>query len=205
VLGAALALVAQESPRVGALPSANFNWQVRKDWSVNAKIESRHSQNQPGLTDLSWIAAKNTGLNARLAGGYLIRFEEGERVHRFIQQYAFVQRLRGFRLAHRWVSDQSLSTIEKPRIRFRYRLATELPLNGKSVDPGEFYLKLNHEYLNSLQARAYDLEIRWVPVLGYALAENLKIESGLDYRIDSFLKGSAEQVYWLTFNVFLDL
>jgi hypothetical protein len=196
---------AQDSRLIGILPTANLNLQVRNDWSFNTKIETRYIENNPNLTDLSWVVAKNWGLNSRVAAGYLIRFEEGEISQRFIQQYAVVQRLRGFRLAHRWVADQTLSSLENPRIRFRYRIASELPLNGKTVDPGEFYLKINNEYLNAFQDRGYDLEIRCLPTIGFEVVETIKIESGLDYRVNSFLQRKPEQSFWLTFAVFLDL
>jgi hypothetical protein len=151
------------------------------------------------------IAAKKVGLNSRIAGGYLIRFEDGEFFHRFIQQYTIVQKMSGFRLAHRILSDQTFSKIEKTEIRFRYRITSEIPLNGESVDPGEFYLKLNNEYINSFQALEYDLEIRIIPLLGYDITDNFKIESGLDYRVNSFINNSTRQSYWMTFNFFIDL
>ncbi len=199
------AIQAQVSPLVGALPSANVNWSMNSNWSLNTKIETRYVDSDPILTDLSLIGARRIGLNSRISAGYLIRFEGAESVHRWIQQYTVVQRLRGFRLAHRWVADQSFSSQENLRIRFRYRIAAEWPLNGKTLDPREFYLKISSEYLNALQDSAYDLEIRWVPILGYSVTDNIKLESGLDYRVDSFLRREAEQVYWFTFNVFVDL
>ena len=89
---------AQNTYQFGALPSLNLNRKLKKDWSINTKIESRQLL-QSGefngnadkvykyvLTDFSLISAKKVGLNSRIAGGYLIRFREGKLVHRFIQQ-----------------------------------------------------------------------------------------------------------------------
>ncbi len=207
---------AQRTYQFGALPSINLNIKLKSDWSLNTKLESRQlfqrgeingndeKEYKYILTDFSLIAAKKVGLNSRLAGGYLIRFEEGETIHRFIQQYVIVQKMSGFRLAHRILSDQTFSKIEKPEIRIRYRITSEIPLNGEEVDQGEFYVKLNNEYINSFQSFEYDLEIRLIPILGYDITDNLKIESGLDYRVNSFFNDSIRHSYWMTFNLFID-
>jgi len=208
---------AQSTYQFGALPSLNLNRKLKNDWSINTKIESRQLL-QSGefngsadksykyvLTDISLISAKKVGLNSRIAGGYLIRVREGELVHRFIQQYIIVQRLNGFRLAHRFLGDQTFSKNENPEFRFRYRITSEIPLNGEAVDPGEFYLKINNEYLNSFQDADYDLEIRLVPLLGYDINNNNKIELGLDYRVNSFLNNNSRHSFWISFNFFIEI
>jgi len=199
------------------LPSINLNSKLENDWSLNTKVESRQLL-QTGvfkgntekefdylLTDLSMIAAKKVGLNSRVTGGYLIRFEKEKLFHRFIQQYTMVQRLEAFRLAHRFSSDQTFSSEENPSFRLRYRITSEVALNGASVDPGEFYFKFNNEYLNAWQDSVYDLEIRLVPLLGYNLINNNKIEMGLDYRINSFLNNNTEHSFWMNLNWFIEL
>lgn len=208
---------AQSSYQFGALPSLNLNKKMKNDWSLNFKIESRllfQSGEINGdvdknfnnvLTDFSLIGAKKIGLNSRIAGGYMIRFKEGNLYHRFIQQYVIVQKLSGFRLAHRFLSDQTFSESEEPEFRLRYRITSELPLNGESVNPRELYLKINNEYINSLQEKTYDLEIRLVPLLGYEITDQFKIETGVDYRINSFLTDNTRHSYWMTLNFFIEL
>jgi hypothetical protein len=208
---------AQGSYQFGMLPAVNLNSKLKKDWTLNTRVESRQlfQSGQLGagaegkyeyvLTDLSMVAAKKIGLNSRLAGGYLMRLEEGEVTHRFIQQYIIVQKLSGFRLAHRLVSDQTFSRSEKVEVRLRYRITAEIPLNGRTLDAREFYLKINNEYVNSFQTKEYDKEIRLVPLLGYDATEHLKIEGGLDYRVDSFFRNAARHSFWVTMNVFIDI
>ncbi|HNR08258.1 MAG TPA: DUF2490 domain-containing protein [Saprospiraceae bacterium] len=208
---------AQSTYRIGGLPSLNLNLKLNNDWSLNTKLESRQQfrsgewngkaidQYEYLLTDLSLIAAKKIGLNSRLAGGYLVRSGEGEWFHRFIQQFVVVQKLSGFRLAHRILSDQTFSKHEKPGFRFRYRISSEIPLNGESVDEGELYLKINNEYINSLQAMEYDLEIRLTPLLGYDITESFKIETGPDYRINSFINGNTRHSIWMMLNFFIEI
>lgn len=209
--------LAQSTYQVGALPSVNLNYKLKKGWSLNFKIESRQLL-QKGtftgdsnksyeylLTDYSLIVAKKIGMNSRISGGYLLRFREGDATHRFIQQYTITQQLSRLRLAHRVVADQTFSTAKATEYRLRYRLVTEIPLNGQSADPKEFYLKIGNEYLNSVQSFDYDIEIRLVPLLGYTMTENHKIEVGLDYRVNSFLNHSARHSFWASLNWFIEI
>ncbi len=206
---------AQSTYQFGLLPSINLNYKLENDWSLNSKIESRQllqtgefngsteSEYNYILTDISMITAKKVGLNSRVAGGYLIRLREEKLFHRFIQQYTVVQRITGFRLVHRFSTDQTFSKEEKPEFRLRYRIASEVALSGESVDPNEFYFKFNNEYLKSWQDADNDLEIHLVPLLGYNLVNNNKIEMGLDYRVNSFLDNNTRHSFWMNVNWFI--
>lgn len=217
VLMMSIKLNAQSSFQFGGLPSFNMNTKLKNDWSFNTKIESRQSLQrgvfggeidrsyQYLLTDFSVIAAKKVGLNARLGGGYLLRFEGEDLFHRFIQQYSFVRRMIGYRLAHRFLSDQTISQAEETTFRLRYRLVSEIPLSGESADPKEFYLKIGNEYINSLQAAEYDLEVRFTPMIGYGLSKTFRVETGLDYRVNSFLENNAKHSFWLSLNFYMEM
>lgn len=211
-------LLCQNSYQLGLMPSINFNKKIEKDWSLNLRIESRqvlksgffNEKNRVNynyvLTDYTLIAAKKIGLNSRIAGGYLFRFLEGEVISRFIQQFTTIKRFYQFRLSHRFVTDQTFSNNGFEEFRLRYRISTEIPLNGQSADGEEFYIRLNNEYLNSLQDSQYDLEIRIVPLLGYSLSAKNKLEMGLDYRINSFVKeGISRNSFWTTINWFITI
>lgn len=209
-------VTAQSTYQLGVIPSINLNKKLKNDWSLNFKTESRlllrkgefngedDKDFEYVLTDLSLIAAKKVGLNSRIAGGYLARFRNNEIIHRIIQQYSIVQKLTNFRLAHRFASDQTFSLNESPEFRFRYRLTSEIPLNGQSVDPNEFYLKISNELLNNFQNSEYDLEIRIVPLIGYDITDDNKIEFGLDYRVNSFLNNNTNHRFGLSINWFIE-
>lgn len=183
--------------------------------SINLKTESRlrYIQGEFGgtaasdihflLADFGLTASRKTGLNNALAGGYLVRSREGQLFHRYIQQFTMVKRYETFRMAHRFSSDQTFNSAEPWELRLRYRITAEIPLNGQSVDPGEFYLKFNNEYLNSWQESEPDLEIRLVPLAGFEFTDNNKLEFGLDYRLSSFLDGSSRNSFWLNFGWYL--
>lgn len=202
-------LWAQSSYIAGLLPGLNINQKIDKNWRLNYKLESRllgaegrFSEPTPfavqhSLTDLAVLTSRKLGLNNSLAGGYLLRLEKGGPSHRFIQQYTLVKSYDHFRLAHRFSADQTFSKKEATEIRLRYRISFDVPLSGQEVDDREFYLKINNEYLNSLQDGSYGLEIRLVPSLGFAFNDNSKVELGVDYRLADFLKGPAESSFWL--------
>jgi len=203
---------AQSSYQFGLLPAFNLNKKLNNGWKINTKIESRQLLKegvfkepttfdyQHGLLDIAIVGSKKIGINNSLATGYLIRFRDGEQLHRLIQQYTITNRLPGFRLAHRIASDQSFQKDKDPGIRLRYRLSVEFPLNGQTVDPQEFYIKINHEYLNAFQSGDYDLETRLSCMPGYKITDNNKLEFGLDYRLSSFIDGPSKNRFWIALN-----
>ncbi|MGC9354197.1 MAG: DUF2490 domain-containing protein [Mariniphaga sp.] len=200
---------AQDAYLVGTLPSLNWSKGLDNDWSLNLKVESRlrFLQGEFGgnassnldfqVADFALTTSRKTGLNNALAGGYLIRLRGEESFHRFIQQFTVVKRYETLRMAHRFSSDQTFNADTPWELRLRYRITAEVPLSGQSVDPGEFYLKLNNEYLNSWQEGEPDLEIRLVPLTGYEFTDNNKLEFGLDYRLSSFIDGNSRNSFWL--------
>ncbi|MFZ6052050.1 DUF2490 domain-containing protein [Halocola ammonii] len=198
----------QSSDQAGILPSININKKLPKDWSVNFKTESRQSLFQEEfnydylLTDISLAGAKKIGINTTVAAGYLLRVTDSGIVNRTIQQLSSVKRYPAFRVAHRISTDQTFEENDDTEFRFRYRASAEIPLNGESLDPGEYFLKINNEYLNSFQGNDYDLEIRGVGLLGFAVSAKSKLECGLDYRLDSFLNSAPRHRYWLSLNFY---
>ena len=205
----------QSNYQAGILPGINFNKKLEKDWSINFKIESRHlleegeigannSTNYTYLfTDFSWVVSKKIKMNQSIAGGYLIRIRNQKPTHRFIQQYTITKNYTGFRLSHRFVADETFDEGESIQLRLRYRISTLFPFRGQSIDPREYYLKINHEYLNSFQRNEYDLEVRLIPFLGYAFTHSNKLEMGLDYRINSFLESNTSNRFWLSINWYI--
>ena len=210
-------LSGQSNYQLGLLPSFNINKSSSNDFEFNLKIESRQ-QLESGvlgestksgydyiLTDYTLVASKDVGLINTIAAGYMLRFRNNELVHRFIQQFINVKRLNALKLAHRISTDQTITPDEPTSYRLRYRLTTEIPLNGISADVGEFYLKINNEYLNEFEDGDYDLEIRLIPFLGYKFTDSNKVELGVDYRLNSFLKDGTSNRFWLGMNWYLKI
>ncbi len=203
-----LANSAQNTIDIGLIPSLNINKKLEKDWSLNFKAESKQALISDGFnydylqTEVSFIAAKKIGINTKLAAGYLLKIDGEVIKNRAIQQISVIRRYSDFKLSHRFSADQTFETDDYTEFRFRYRVSTEIPLEGQSLDPKEFFIKLNNEYLNSIYQKQYDLEIRGAALLGYSLTPNSKLEIGADYRIDSFITGGFRNRLWIGLNFY---
>jgi hypothetical protein len=197
LLHQAFVIRGQDNFQTGFVPKINYNIGISEVYSLNIQTESRIILQSGKFTELTGIdpyyaqteistgISRKAGLNNKLAAGYLAKLSDNEVTHRIFQQFTIISRLTKFRLAHRISADQSFKQNDNTEFRFRYRITGEFPLNGESVDPGESYLKINNEYLNSLQNEDYSLEIRFSPMLGYLFSDKNKIEYGLDYRISN--------------------
>ena len=217
VLCVSLTGEAQSDYQYGFLPSLNLNKRWKNDWKVNLQIASRHeikagvfgenvdAEYEYLLTDVAFVGSKKIGLHHHLAGGYQIRFRDGAIFHRTIQQYVTVRAYNAFRLSHRIAADQTFSTTDRPEFRLRYRTTGVFPLSGNELDPKEWYFKVNTEYLNAIQSKVYDIELRLVPLLGYVFTDANKIEFGMDYRLNSFLNESPSHRFWWSINWFIVL
>lgn len=198
-------LSAQFRTQYGVLPVLNLNKKINQDYKLNFKIEGRQQLFQEGesaseyqLTDFALVLSRRTGLDHTLAGGYLIRFRNNQRIHRLIQQWAFEGGFTNLGLVHRFVTDQTFVPNEPTQFRLRYRAAVQLPLVGQSLNERELYLKMSNEYLGELQAAEFGLEVRLVLALGYRITNNNKVEFGLDNRLDAFLNDDGRLRSWST-------
>jgi hypothetical protein len=199
-------LITDAQNQIGLLPQVNADVKIGDNWKVNAKVEGRQlfiqhpfpagkNEFEFERLDLEFVASKSLSSFDAIGGGYLVRRQDGKLIHRFIQQYVITQNLFVFRLAHRFRVDQTIENQEKLQFRLRYRVSFEQPLNGLIVDPGEFYLKLNNEYLGILKDRKGNLEVRGLACLGYNKSEEDQIEAGADYRLEDII--NAKPVYKL--------
>ncbi|NQX77967.1 DUF2490 domain-containing protein [Gilvibacter sp.] len=207
----------QSEYQFGILPAINLNKGLKQGYKINFKVESRQTFEQGLfeddnpfeydyiLTDFTTLLAKKVAYNKTVTVGYLFRVRGDQIVHRSIQQYIWTNNLPRFRLSHRIAADQTFNSQSAPEFRLRYRLASQIPFNGETVDPKEFYVKVNNEYLNQFESGSYDLEVRLTPFLGYSITDKKKLEFGLDYRVNSFLDGPASHRFWIALNYYLSL
>jgi hypothetical protein len=94
-------------------------------------------------------------------------------------------------------TDQTIYTSDAVKLRLRYRLSAEFPLEGQSLDAGEFYLLMSGEPIHSLQDAKSDLEVRLTSSFGYFINNKAKLEMGLDYRLEKILDDPGRQKLWL--------
>ncbi|WP_084163778.1 DUF2490 domain-containing protein [Olivibacter sitiensis] len=199
----------QDRYQLGVMGSVNTKFRMGQDYELNTKLESRHfiSDGPKGIsqgngfqyerTDMEMIFNRSLGPVSSVGAGYLFRLVGHDKaVHRAIQQFAIVQRLRGARLAHRFRTDQTWED-GSFRFRFRYRWSLEKALQGLEIDPKEFYLKINNECLPTFESNNSDIEIRALASLGYNFSDDMKLETGLDYRAEQIISPDTEHQCWL--------
>lgn len=216
VLGLMPAL-AQNKYMAGSLTQFNVNFSVAKKFKLNTKLESRqlfaekkrdevkNSQFRYERTDLALVLTRKLSVNNTLGGGYLIRFEDNQFTHRFIQQFNHVRNLDLITIAHRVVTDETFQPANPVEIRLRYRLGVEKALNGRQIDPKEMYVKVNNEYLGIWSSQTTDLEIRSSLALGYNLANTNKIELGLEHRVNELGQLDKAHQFWVTLFFFVSI
>ncbi len=202
-------LRAQADHRLGLLPQINLSKKIGKGWKINGKIEDRESLrmlDEQGaidrrlshlLTDASLVVVRQSGAGPSAGAGYLLRLRDGAENHRFMQLISWVQPYDAVRVGHRAMIDETFASNEQTKIRVRYRLGVELPLQGQVLDPKELYFKLTNEYLNVFQGDSYDLVIRLTPYVGYVFGDNNKVELGVEGRFDNFVRERLEKAYWI--------
>lgn len=217
LLFVALPAYAQDRYVAGTLPQLNVNFSLPKKFRLNTKLESRQLFAERGpnesdnnrfryeRTDLALVLTKKASLNSTLGGGYLIRLEDNQLIHRLIQQANLVNDLSLITVAHRLVLDETFRPDEPVEVRLRYRLSLEKALNGRQIDPNEMYVKVNNEYLGIWAPGRTDLEIRGSFALGYNAVKDNKVELGFEYRVNEFDQSSQAHQYWATVSWFINI
>lgn len=206
---------AQKEIWAGILPGITVSKSLNDSWRIHFRAENRQKffHNSPSdpsrfdyeylLTDLSVSVSKKTGLSNSLFTGYLIRFTGDKTIHRFTQQFNLVNSISSIKLAQRFAVEEFFSKHETPRIRIRYRVVSEFPLQGRKTDPGEFYLKVGSEFLWAYQSEKTSNELRISPSAGLLVTQNHRLEAGVDYRTPSLFDKLNQNYFWLTLNWFI--
>lgn len=180
---------------------SNFKWESRQLLYNDIEDQKTERSFEYVLSDFSFIISRKIRLQNTLSAGYLFRLEENRNAHRFIQQFTVVKNYERLRTAHRFVADQTLRE-ENWTYRGRYRITVEWPLQGHTLDRNEWYLKVNNEYLNAISNQEYELEMRFIPLLGYLFSNDQKIEFGPDYR-QSFFSPIDRRNLWLALTYYV--
>lgn len=198
-------LRAQETapdPVAGLFPEVSLNKKFGQRFSANAKLQS-YFVLQPGEgPDYRGFESQNfIGYQVRtltnLALGYQLNVFEGRPLgHRSIVQLSHVQRGRWLTLGHRLRSDQTFSADRAPRFRLRYRLGSEIPLQGQSLDPGELFIFSSIEMLGSIQGDDQSAENRLTALMGWSTLSRNKLQLGADLR-STLRDGRLTSFVWM--------
>jgi len=201
----------------GISPEISFNIKLNNSYSINTKIESFHSIGNNidsdvfdwkylhKGTDFQLILNYKLSPFASIAVGYMYGIKSNEQdSHRSIQQISIFQRINNTTFNHRVRLDQTYFFDSAARLRFRYRLSTEIPLAGRTLDPKEFYFLTSEEFLVSYQMRKFGLENRFVLSLGYYFENKNKLQFGIDYRY-TFLQDRNDHNIWFKVAYFISI
>ncbi|GAA4294522.1 hypothetical protein GCM10023163_12840 [Aestuariibaculum suncheonense] len=125
-------------------------------------------------------------------------FETGSDELRFTEQYNYKTHKKGINFGHRFRSEQRLldfATI----FRQRYRLSATIPLNDKKPDTENTYFEGCLEGLVSFsKVLSPEIDQRYTAQIGWHLTKNLKLETGLEYRLEAFNLTSRHNIFVLT-------
>ncbi|MBD3629425.1 DUF2490 domain-containing protein [Cyclobacterium sp.] len=202
----------------GLFPEFQIGFNATEKLKVTGKIESQHgmvdkvenSDAKYGYyhnqTDFQGFLGTSINPFVAITGGYQYRLESGsENSHRSIQQVSILQRKGNFKIGHRIRTDQTFAPNDPVEFRLRYRISYEIPIEGQSLDPGEFYLVFSDEPIYSIQSGESGLENRVVAALGHFSKGKQKFQAGIDYRTDRFFDDAFRQRTWFKFGWYLKL
>lgn len=117
---------------------------------------------------------------------------------RLTQQFNYAARKRSIRYGHRFRTEQRIlesKTIFRPR----YRFAIDLPLNGEKLDIGEAYFVGALESLLSVsKVDKPEIDQRGTFQIGFQINENMKLQTGLEYRLEAFNFKTEHVMFLLT-------
>jgi hypothetical protein len=207
----------QDRRSFGLLPEVTLTRAFSENWSVIGSVETMQRIGQGDdwsdfESEYNWLRTDITGVVSmqinplwKVAAGYMNRIQAEALSHRTLQQVAYLQRLPVGRLGHRLRTDQTFRDSEKMELRVRYRLSGEWPLNGQSINPGEWYIIGSLETVWSLQGGASGWEQRGVSSLGYYINKVHKIELGIDVRMDEWGAHRGRHRLWGTINYFVNI
>lgn len=124
-------------------------------------------------------------------------FEDKENELRFTEQYNFTTKLHAIRYGHRFRAEQRITkslTIH----RFRYRFAMDFPLQGEKLDSGEAYFVGSLENLLSVSKQSSpQYDIRLSGQIGWQIGKDLKLQMGVEYRMEDFMATTPQNVVFL--------
>lgn len=163
------------------------NNKINKKWNWHNEIQYR---NFDAIGDLEQLLVR-TGIgydlsennnNVLLGYGFILSqpYVNGEKKenieHRIFQQFITKQQLGRFYLQHRYRLEERFLE-DDFRMRFRYFLGLNIPINNKEMLPKTFYASLYNEIFLNFNSPTFDRN-RVYGALGYVINKNLRIEAG---------------------------
>lgn len=191
-------------------PEVSVDYTVFQDYSHSNSFSSRlFVYEEPDFTlrarqlEISHFSDLRVRSNKSIALGILYRFRdafepgEGNEL-RLTEQFNQTGEWGTFRTGHRLRLEQRF---KDPYIehRLRYRFALDTPLSGQELNRNEAYLIVNTETLLTLgRGNKPEYDQRFETTIGWWAAEKMKIEMGLQYRMDDFTRQVGHVLFFLS-------
>lgn len=177
---------AQESD-LGAWYMYFGNNKINEKFNFHNEVQYR---NFDGIGDLEQLLLR-TGIgydltennnNVMLGYGFIMSrpYKDGVKTenieHRIFQQYITKQKFGRVNLQHRYRLEERFLQ-DDFRMRFRYYLGVNVPINNKEMAPKTIYASAYNEIFLNLDSPTFDRN-RVYGAIGYVINKNLKIEAG---------------------------
>ena len=203
-------LLAQNSLSSFGESALSLDHKFSKSYNANFSARSRYIlyNNMQGIQyqqqqfDVFHFSTFSLNFNHKLSFGIYYRnrdwFETGSDEWRFTQQFKYTKQKLGVRYGHRFRLEQRFLD-SQTIFRQRYRFAVDFPLNGEKLDIGETYLIAAAEGLLSLSKRAKpETDVRLSCQIGWQITEKLKLQTGLEHRLEAFNLIAENRLFLLT-------
>lgn len=195
-------------------PEVAVNYKVKEGYKHNFSVRKRSFIRKEDNTvfdvrqiDVSHFSGFKVSRNIDASFGIMYRFREefdnGRSDElRLTQQFNYAYRPLLIRFGHRIRAEQRI-TSERTVHRFRYRFAIDSPLNGETTDVGEAYIVASTEALLSVaSAISPEYDQRVTVQMGWLLAEGLRLQTGIEYRIEDYTNGKDHVAFLLSSLIF---
>lgn len=163
------------------------NNKISKKWNWHNEIQYRNFDAVGDLeqllirTGIGYDLTENNN-NVLLGYGFILSrpYVNGEKTenieHRIFQQYITKQQFGRFNLQHRYRLEERFLE-DDFRMRFRYLLGVNIPINNKEMLPKTFYASAYNEIFLHFDSPVFDRN-RVYGALGYVINKNMRIEAG---------------------------
>lgn len=185
------------------------NHKFSEKYAVNFALESRYFLYQNNAyslkqqqVDFAHFSTLNLNYTTSISLGIEYRnrelFNNTGNELRITQQFNYATQKQGTRFGHRIRSEQRYFK-NHTVFRQRYRFTIDFPLNGDKLDVGEAYFISSLEGLLILNdASKPEIDQRTTTQIGWQFTENLKLQLGLEYRLEAINIKTEKKLFVFT-------
>ena len=184
------------------------NKKLNEKWNIHNEVQYR---NYNWIGDMEQLLLR-TGVgynltennnNLLLGYGYILSqnyigdsdVKEDVNEHRIFQQFITRDKIGILHLQHRYRFEQRFIESEF-KMRLRYFLSINVPLNKKVIEDKTYYLSAYNEIFINTEGELFDRD-RLYGGLGYKLSDDIRFELG--YMVQYFEKGNRDQLNIISF------